>query len=162
MSAETWRAVPGFPMYEASNLGRVRSWRTYNRPVVPYLMTPTRQPNGYWYVRVTNPEGKSCNPTLHKLVTAAFFGERPEGLVVRHLDGNPSNNAVTNLTYGTYSENNDDSVAHGTHWEARLQACQKGHEFTPENTRVESRPNGRTARRCLTCQRAYDRARRAA
>lgn len=83
-------------------------------------------------------------------------------LVVRHLDGVPTNNHPSNLVYGTFSENNDDSVRHRTHKEAKKDACQQGHPFTPDNTRIEARPNGRSARRCLTCQRAYDRQRRAA
>jgi hypothetical protein len=159
MSTEEWRSIPDHPEYEASNQGRVRSWRTYNRPVVPYLMTPTLAPNGYYYVKLIGPNGKACNPTLHSLVAAAFIGPRPAGVVVRHLDGDSTNCLSSNLAHGTPSDNLDDSVRHGTHPEARKTECKRGHEFTPENTRIEARPNGRSARRCLTCQREYGRAR---
>ena len=44
-----------------------------------------------------------------------FIGERPTGIYcVRHLDGNPSNNTLANLSYGTYLENEHDKVEHGT------------------------------------------------
>ena len=35
----------------------------------------------------------------------------------RHMDGNPSNNTLSNLKYGTRSENEQDKKRHGTyHW----------------------------------------------
>lgn len=162
MSDEAWRRVPGHPEYEASDQGRVRSWRTYNRPVVPYMMTPTLAPNGYYYVNIVRTDGTRRNATLHSLVAAAFYGPRPAGLVVRHLDGVSTNNHPSNLAYGTFSDNNNDSVRHRTHKEAKKETCQNGHDFTPDNTRIEARPNGRSARRCLTCQREYGRIRYAA
>ena len=44
----------------------------------------------------------------------AFIGPRPEGLYVLHGDGDPLNNYVGNLRYGTPSENNLDAIGHGT------------------------------------------------
>lgn len=157
---ERWLPIPGYEgLYEVSDLARVRSWRPYNRLTLPALLTPYIAKNGYYYIKLRLPSGKDTNPTLHSVLTAAFFGPRPGGLVVRHLDGNPQNNSLSNLAYGTPTENMDDSVRHGTHWEAALTHCKRGHEFTPENTRREARPGGRFARRCLTCQREYGRQR---
>lgn len=45
----------------------------------------------------------------------AHEGERPDGQQVRHLDGNPANNQLANLCYGTPRENQADRVRHGTH-----------------------------------------------
>lgn len=87
---------------------------------------------------------------------AAFAGPCPEGLEVRHLDGDPANNRLTNLCYGTHSENVQDSLRHGTHAQARKDHCNAGHEFTPENTYI--RPdNG--YRQCRTCyiERSHER-----
>lgn len=47
------------------------------------------------------------------MVTDAFYGPRPEGLLTRHLDGNKLNNCIYNLAYGTAQENHEDSVLHG-------------------------------------------------
>lgn len=52
---------------------------------------------------------------LHLLVAAAFIGPRPPGKIVRHLDGNRKNPRWGNLAYGTYAENTQDAIAHGTH-----------------------------------------------
>jgi DNA invertase Pin-like site-specific DNA recombinase len=35
-------------------------------------------------------------------------------MIIRHLDGNSLNNNLNNLKYGTYKENYNDSVRHGT------------------------------------------------
>lgn len=37
-----------------------------------------------------------------------------KGLQCRHLDGNPTNNNLKNLCWGSYSENHKDAVKHGT------------------------------------------------
>ena len=52
---------------------------------------------------------------VHTLLMLAWRGPRPEGMVIRHLDGNPLNYDLSNLAYGTYQENESDKKAHGTH-----------------------------------------------
>ena len=52
----------------------------------------------------------------HVLVCEAFHGPRPEGREVRHLDGNPGNDAPDNLAWGTHVQNMQDAVKHGTHY----------------------------------------------
>jgi hypothetical protein len=42
---------------------------------------------------------------VHILVIKTFTGERPEGHVIDHIDGNPHNNSAANLEYVTRSEN---------------------------------------------------------
>ncbi|WMJ67202.1 HNH endonuclease signature motif containing protein (plasmid) [Klebsiella variicola] len=58
--------------------------------------------------------GVKCDRTVHYLVATAFHGEQPEGLLIRHLDGRPSNNAPSNLAYGTQVDNMADAIAHDT------------------------------------------------
>jgi predicted HicB family RNase H-like nuclease len=49
---------------------------------------------------------------VHVLVLLTFRGPPQEGQVCRHLDGNPANNHLDNLAWGTRSENAHDSVKH--------------------------------------------------
>lgn len=58
---------------------------------------------------------KQVNRKVASLVMLAFVGERPEGMDIRHLDGVVTNNNLSNLCYGTRSENILDCVRHGTH-----------------------------------------------
>lgn len=106
---EEWRTIPDFsPCYQVSNLGRVRRvagviFRSNGRPQSFRERVLRASPDewGYPMVRV---DGRTRK--VHVLVAAAFLGPRPfAGAVVRHLDGNPSNNNVENLAYGTPSEN---------------------------------------------------------
>ncbi len=51
---------------------------------------------------------------VHQLVLEAFVGPCPSGLECRHLDGNPDNNQLENLRWGTRLENMADKKLHGT------------------------------------------------
>lgn len=53
--------------------------------------------------------------TVHRLVMEAFVGPRPPGMMCRHLNGNPHDNRLSNLAWGTPAENVADAVRHGTH-----------------------------------------------
>jgi hypothetical protein len=94
---------------------------------------------------------------VHALVAAAFLGPRPEGMQVRHGDGSKDNNHLSNLCYGTASDNVRDSIAHGTQAMVRKTHCPQGHEYTPENIYVRSRGG----RECRTCVIARERTKRA-
>jgi hypothetical protein len=78
----------------------------------------------------------------------AFVGLRPKGLETRHLDGDPSNNQLSNLAYGTSSENHLDMVRHGTHAFSSRTHCDQGHEYTIKNTHVR-KSGARLCRACL-------------
>ena len=57
--------------------------------------------------------GKQRAFLVHRLVLLAFVGPCPEGMECRHLDGNPKNNNLCNLCWGTKKENGEDKVKHG-------------------------------------------------
>lgn len=88
---------------------------------------------------------------VHQLVAAAFIGPCPEGQEVRHWDGDPSNNAASNLLYGTHAENMQDMVRHGRNFNRNRGKthCDHGHEFTPGNTWTDKRGS----RYCRACSR---------
>lgn len=46
------------------------------------------------------------------MVLEAFVGPCPPGQECRHLDGDPSNNRVENLAWGTHEENAGDMIRH--------------------------------------------------
>ena len=58
---------------------------------------------------------RSKSVTVHSLVMLAFKGECPEGLCIRHLDSDPTNNSLSNLVYGTLAENQGDRLEAGTY-----------------------------------------------
>lgn len=122
---ETFVMVQDFPAYRVSNTGKVQSrWRrraSYVGFITDDIWKDLKSKpdtNGYPQVHLCDGYGKRKTCRIHDLVAAAFFGPKPKGLVVRHLNNNPANNRADNLAYGTYKENEDDKIENGT-WNTR-------------------------------------------
>ena len=102
-----YRAIPGFPGYRVGNDGSVWSnhsgeWRKLKGSV-----------HGKGYVgRVLSVNGQQSTHKVHRLVLLAFIGPCPPNQECRHLDGNPRNNCLDNLAWGTKAENQQDVVKH--------------------------------------------------
>lgn len=117
---EEWRAIPGFEGYEASNVGRVRSFRRHGGRgrglvVAPRIKKVHAGVHGYLCVTLQKPDGNRCSKyAVHVLVAAAFLGPRPEGTQVAHADGDRLNARLDNLRYATPVENAQDKHRHGT------------------------------------------------
>ena len=96
-------------------------------------------------------DGRRQSRAVHHLVLLAFVGPKPGGMVTRHLNGDPGDNRLTNLVYGTQSENMYDKVAHGTHHEANKTHCANGHPYEGDNVYFD--PYSNNKRTCRTCRR---------
>ena len=109
-SAEHWKPVRDCPDYCVSDLGHVRSerrgrprligniWADGYRRVWLYPSGDGRRERKYY--RVVG---------IHQLVLQTFVGPCPAGCECRHLDGNPLNNRLSNLAWGTRAENAADA-----------------------------------------------------
>lgn len=94
-----WRTAEDWPNYEVSNLGVIR--RKRNQRVLKEVIE-----RGYARVYLHKVKGdRGITTNVHRVVTQAFFGRRPTGMTVNHLDGVKTNNAITNLEYCTMREN---------------------------------------------------------
>lgn len=164
---EEWRPIPGTDgIYEVSNLGRVRSLdRTITevtgkqRRKNGRVLSPFKgDANGHQVISI----GKRDRRYVHVLVLEVFVGPRPEGYEACHNDGDPHNNALSNLRWDSASANQRDRLQHGTHHYARRTHCAHGHEYTPENTyvRVVTGPRyvqASETRACRECHRIRNR-----
>ncbi len=100
--------------------------------------------------------GVKATRKVHRLVAEAFHGQIPDGMVVCHNDGDPSNNCPTNLRIDTHSENSKDRVRHGRHHCSNKNECPQGHPYSSENTKVKVNPDGSfRCRSCRQCARDY-------
>lgn len=154
---ERWLPVVDWEgLYEVSDRGRVRSvdrtvpgrWgltRLRGRLLTPSMDGSRKRP----HVQLCR-----CGTVEHHqvqdLVARAFIGPRTEGHQLCHWNDISTDNRLSNLRYGTPSDNAYDKVRNGRHNEANKTHCKRGHEFTPENTYIQPSTNGR---RCLECKR---------
>jgi hypothetical protein len=78
------------------------------------MLRPTVAASGYQTVGLYRARGAKADTELvHRLVLGCFDGEPTEGQTDgRHLNGNKSDNRLTNLKWGTRSENMLDVIAH--------------------------------------------------
>lgn len=85
-------------------------------PVLKWSSDPatSKQSGRYLIITLVERDGSVTSRKPHELVLLGFRGERPEGMVCRHLDGNTRNNALSNLLWGSSAENSADMIAHGT------------------------------------------------
>lgn len=102
LQGEEWRDVEGFPSYQVSNLGRVKSLKKRNAR----LLTAFRNNHGYWRVALTDPFGKSKHLLVSRLVASAFC-EKPseECDTVDHIDNDRDRNEAENLRWLTRKQN---------------------------------------------------------
>lgn len=126
---EIWQDIPSYSgMYQASTHGRIRS---VDRTVVREHRHGGR---AKWHykgriLRARPKESGHLNVSLgahntkkvHRLVLETFVGACPEGMECLHIDGNPANNRVENLRWGTRFENKADERKH-----ARLYGRRQG------------------------------------
>ena len=116
---EQWRPIPGYPAYEVSDLGSVRS---IDR-VVPGSFSGRRRRTGvaikpvigFGYARAkVYQDGRARIVGVHRLVLLAFGGPPPEGdYEARHVNGDPLDNRASNLRWGTPTDNAADRDRHG-------------------------------------------------
>lgn len=112
--------------------------------------------------------GKWRTLYTHRVAWEATYGPVPEGMVVCHRCDNPPCVNPEHLFVGTQRDNLNDMRAKGRHnpddiWVANRKKthCKRGHEFTPENTRLRQTAEGvsRVCRACCTLESRLRRAR---
>lgn len=117
---EIWKPIRGFEdYYEVSDFGKVRSVdRVVERrgstvKLHGRLLAPRPQVSGHLAVCLSR-NGVVSQYRVHTLVLGAFVGEKPGNMECLHKDGNAKNNELSNLRWGTSSENRKDAYRHGT------------------------------------------------
>lgn len=137
---EVWKEIDGFDgKYSVSDLGRVRSndrivhstsGQIYG--VKGKILKCSPGNHGYRVASLWK-DGKHHRQLVHRLVLEAFVGECPDGMECCHNNGNPLDNRVENLRWGTSSDNTQDIIRHGNMYQLSVTHCPSGHEYTKDN-----------------------------
>ena len=112
MTQEEWRPIPGFPRYEVSSWGRIRSSCWGRLHLLKLVMTGHKGQQYYAVSLCLGPLVKRMR--VHTAVLRAFRGFALLGQEARHLDGNRLNNNIDNLVWGSPASNAADQRRHGT------------------------------------------------
>jgi hypothetical protein len=110
---EIWKDIIDYEgLYQISSFGRIKSLEkkvnnseTTHRVVKERIMRLGITPKGYIQTSLAK---KQVNTKFysHRLVALHFIPNPHNKLEVNHIDGNKSNNEVSNLEWSTRSENN--------------------------------------------------------
>ena len=123
-----WRIIKQNDRYSINEYGEVKNnaTGTIKRPFL-------NRSNGYLYVDLWK-NNKSTKCAVHRLVAEAFVPNPGNKPTVDHIDGNRTNNAIENLRWATYSEQNSRFDTHGV----RSEKIKVTHELTGEELVFES------------------------
>ena len=105
MQNEIWKTIIDFEPYEVSSLGNIRRKASYKRTSSKCTNIRTFKSRGYEMVDLSV-NGKRFRKTVHQLVARAFLENFNYGDIVNHIDGNKSNNCISNLEKSSYAQNN--------------------------------------------------------
>lgn len=107
---EQWTPIVGFEgRYEVSNMGQVRSLSRPSPGIMRLYTDPAGRPRiNLWL------GGRYYRKKVHRLVLEAFVGPCPPEKECAHINGNPSDNRVSNLAWVTHAENESHKKIHGT------------------------------------------------
>ena len=131
--------------YSVSDAGELRNDYTGN------IIKPQHRHSGGYVTYCVRVDGKKFIWYAHALVLTAFVGPRPDGFVACHIDGNPKNNTVANLMWGSHTENAWQKVGHGRHQNANKESCPQGHPYAGGNLYEAPRGDGSRFRQCRAC-----------
>lgn len=104
-----WKPLATNPKYRVNTLGSVIGIRGS-------VLKPQITEDGHFKVWLYFGSKKSRKMAyIHRLVLETFVGPAPEGKPEAcHRDGDPSNNTLTNLYWGSRQDNTLDQYKHGT------------------------------------------------
>lgn len=123
---EIWKEIPGWEgYYSVSTYGRIKSeariinekrkegWKAKKYTLKEMILKPSKDTSGHLRVSLSK-NSQIKFKMIHALVLLAFVGEKPIGHECCHKDGDPTNNNLSNLYYGTRANNIADAKRHGT------------------------------------------------
>lgn len=107
LDGKKWKDVVGYEgLYSVSDCGDVRN-------IIKNRIIKRSIQNHHYSVWLSK-NGIGRHIKVHTIVLETFGSKRKDGYECCHNDGNPLNNRIDNLMWGTHTENMRDKIIHGT------------------------------------------------
>lgn len=108
---EVWKDITGYEgHYQVSSHGVIKSMPRMRKskgssfaPLCGRILKQKTSKSGYKCLHLTANE-KHCHPSVHRLVALAFIDNPENKPTVNHIDGDKTNNKMSNLEWATSSE----------------------------------------------------------
>jgi len=104
--AEIWKTIAGYPDYRISSYGRVLSLKGIN----PRILKPRTGAHGYLHVDL-HKDSKGKSTKIARLVAKAFIPNPENKPQINHINGDKTNNHISNLEWSTDSENKQHAIS---------------------------------------------------
>lgn len=123
---EIWKNIEGYPNYQVSNLGRVKSLERFyvsanggQRYIEEHIVKAQYNKKGYLRLHLSK-NGKLYSKSVHRLVAEAFILNSENKPCVDHINGKRDDNRVENLRWCTIKENNNNPIYKENNRNARV------------------------------------------
>ena len=136
-----------------------RFWNKVDKTSTCWLWTGSTNPLGYGSIRIQYVLYKA-----HRISYYMAYGSIPAGMEIDHTCCNPSCVRPDHLEAVTHAENmrryrtragiKAKPYVERGNAQTKKRFCPHGHEYTPDNTGRQRKPDGTYARYCRTCRRA--------
>jgi hypothetical protein len=103
---EVWQDIPGFPSYQASTNGQIRSAKSGTWK----LLRVTGHPKTGYVAVSLRVNGRYITRSVHRLIALTFIGPS-NGCDVNHINGDKRDNRLANLEYLTRGDNHRHAYA---------------------------------------------------
>lgn len=100
------KVITGFNNYSVTKEGDVYNNKTNRK------LKSSCSPKGYSFIELCRPNEHKIK-TIHRIVWETYIGVIPDNIQINHIDGNKSNNSLSNLELVTGSENLKKAVIEG-------------------------------------------------
>jgi len=101
---QTWKSIPNFSLYEASNDGFIRSIN-YKKTGRKQILKPALNKSGYLRTVLLNDKKEYKSILIHRLVAMTFIVNINNKSQINHINGIKTDNRIENIEWCTHQEN---------------------------------------------------------
>jgi hypothetical protein len=101
---EIWKKIPNYSLYEASNLGNIKTHNWKNQGITR-VMKPALDGSGYLRTVLIRDDGKYHTVKVHRIIAQTFIPNPKNKPQINHKNCVKTDNRDINLEWCTVSEN---------------------------------------------------------